>query len=127
MDVGVEQPADLAVADIDVRPPVVAANKPVVLHVTVQATGQPYDSEITCRFDGNPSLSEGRTIAGRAVMGGLSQRATLVYGPGAKIEAEARAAVKDTGGRGLLLAPGCSVSPRVREANLAAMMSAVAA
>jgi len=76
---------------------------------------------------GNPSLSEGRTIAGRAVMGGLSQRATLVYGPGPKIEAEARAAVKDTGGRGLLLAPGCSVSPRVREANLAAMMSAVAA
>ena len=76
---------------------------------------------------GNPSLSEGREIAGRAVMGGLSQRATLVYGPGSKIEAEAREAVRDTGGRGLLLAPGCSVPPRVREANLAAMMSAVAA
>ncbi len=76
---------------------------------------------------GNPSLREGRDIAGRAVMGGLSQRATLVYGPGAKIEAEARAAVGDTDGRGLLLAPGCSVPPRVREANLAAMMSAVAA
>ena len=75
---------------------------------------------------GNPSLREGRDIAGRAVMGGLSQRATLVYGPGAKIEAEARAAVRDTDGRGLLLAPGCSVPPRVREANLAAMMSAVA-
>jgi len=76
---------------------------------------------------GNPSLREGRDIAGRAVMGGLSQRATLVYGPGSQIEAEARAAVKDTGGRGLLLAPGCSVPPRVRDANLAAMMSAVAA
>jgi uroporphyrinogen decarboxylase len=76
---------------------------------------------------GNPSLREGRDIAGRAVMGGLSQRATLVYGPGSKIEAEAQAAVKDTGGRGLLLAPGCSVPPRVREANLAAMMAAVAA
>ncbi len=76
---------------------------------------------------GNPSLREGRDIAGRAVMGGLSQRATLVYGPGAKIEAEARAAVHDTDGRGLLLAPGCSVPPRVRDANLAAMMTAVAA
>ena len=76
---------------------------------------------------GNPSLREGRDIAGRAVMGGLSQRATLVYGPGAKIEAEARAAVRDTDGRGLLLAPGCSVPPRVRDANLAAMMTAVAA
>ena len=77
---------------------------------------------------GNPSLREGRTIAGRAVMGGLSQRTTLVYGPGARIEAEARAAIEDTkGGRGLLLAPGCSVPPRVRDANLAAMMSALAA
>ncbi len=75
---------------------------------------------------GNPSLAEGREIAGRAVMGGLSQRATLVYGPPARIEAEARAAVSETGGRGLLLAPGCSVPPRVREEHLAAMAWAVA-
>lgn len=70
---------------------------------------------------GNPSLAEGREIAGRAVMGGLSQRATLVYGPPAKIRAEAERAVKETGGRGLLIAPGCSVPPRVRDANLEAM------
>jgi uroporphyrinogen decarboxylase len=76
---------------------------------------------------GNPSLKGGRELAGRAVMGGLSQRATLVYGPPPRIEDEARGAVEETGGRGLLLAPGCSVPPRVREINLAAMMSAVAA
>src|SRR5438876_111775 len=76
---------------------------------------------------GNPSLAQGREIAGRAVMGGLSQRATLVYGPPPKIEEEARRAVEETGGRGLLLAPGCSVPPRVRESNLAAMLSGVAA
>jgi uroporphyrinogen decarboxylase len=76
---------------------------------------------------GNPSLREGREIAGRAVMGGLSQRATLVYGPPPRIEEEARRAVVETGGRGLLLAPGCSVPPRVRETNLAAMTAAVAA
>jgi uroporphyrinogen decarboxylase len=76
---------------------------------------------------GNPSLKEGRELAGRAVMGGLSQRATLVYGPPPRIEDEARSAVEETEGRGLLLAPGCSVPPRVREINLAAMMSAVAA
>ena len=70
---------------------------------------------------GNPSLAEGRDIAGRAVMGGLSQRSTLVYGPPAKIHAEARRAVNETGGRGLLVAPGCSVPPRVRDANLAAV------
>ena len=76
---------------------------------------------------GNPSLSEGRTLSGRAVMGGLSQRSTLVYGPESKIEEEVRAAIEDTGGRGLLIAPGCSVPPRVRETNLEAVMSAVAA
>jgi uroporphyrinogen decarboxylase len=76
---------------------------------------------------GNPTLKEGREIAHRAVMGGLSQRGTLVYGPAPRIEDEARRAVEETGGRGLLLAPGCSVPPRVRESNLEAMMSAVAA
>ena len=76
---------------------------------------------------GNPSLKKGRELAGRAVMGGLSQRATLVYGPPPRIEEEARNAVEETGGRGLLLAPGCSVPPRVRETNLAAMVAAVAA
>jgi uroporphyrinogen decarboxylase len=76
---------------------------------------------------GNASLAEGREIAGRAVMGGLSQRATLVYGPPAKIEDEARRAIEETSRRGLLLAPGCSVPPRVREANLVAMLSGVAA
>jgi uroporphyrinogen decarboxylase len=76
---------------------------------------------------GNPSLKKGRELAGRAVMGGLSQRATLVYGPPPRIEEEARNAVQETGGLGLLLAPGCSVPPRVRETNLAAMVTAVAA
>ena len=76
---------------------------------------------------GNPSLAEGREIVHRAVMGGLSQRQALLYGPGSRIEDEMRAAIEDTGGRGVLIAPGCSVPPRVRDANLAAVMSAVAA
>ena len=76
---------------------------------------------------GNPSLAEGRTISGRAVMGGLGQRASLLYGPPPEVEAEARRAVAETGGRGLLLAPGCSVPPRARDVNLAAMVSALAA
>ena len=76
---------------------------------------------------GNPSLAEGRRISGRAVMGGLGQRASLLYGPPPDVEAEARKAVGETGGLGLLLAPGCSVPPRARDANLAAMVSAIAA
>jgi uroporphyrinogen decarboxylase len=76
---------------------------------------------------GNPTLAEGRKISGKAVMGGLGQRATLLYGPPPNVEAEARKAVGETGGLGLLLAPGCSVPPRARDANLAAMVSAIAA
>ncbi len=76
---------------------------------------------------GNPSLAQGREIAGKPVMGGLGQRASLLYGRPPEVEAEARAALADTGGRGLLLAPGCSVPPRAKDANLAAMVAAIAA
>jgi uroporphyrinogen decarboxylase len=76
---------------------------------------------------GNPTLAEGRKISGRAVMGGLGQRSTLLYGPPPEVEVEARKAMGETGGIGLLLAPGCSVPPRARDANLAAMVTAIAA
>jgi uroporphyrinogen decarboxylase len=76
---------------------------------------------------GNPSLAEGRKLSDRAVMGGLGQRASLLYGPPAEVAAEARRAVAETGGRGLLLAPGCSVPTRAKDINLAAMVPAIAA
>jgi len=76
---------------------------------------------------GNPSLVEGRKISGRAVMGGLGQRASLLYGQPPAVEAEARKAMGETGGYGLFIAPGCSVPPGARDANLAAMVSAIAA
>lgn len=70
---------------------------------------------------GNPSLAEGRDRSGRAVMGGLAHRTTLVTGDPAAVAAEAHAAVEETGGRGLLLAPGCSVPPEAPDANLRAV------
>jgi uroporphyrinogen decarboxylase len=76
---------------------------------------------------GNPSLAEGRKLSGRAVMGGLGQRTSLLYGPPTEVEAEARRAVAEMDGRGLLLAPGCSVPPRAKDVNLAAMVAALAA
>ena len=76
---------------------------------------------------GTPTLSQGRALAERAVMGGLGQRKSLLYGPPTEVQAEARRAIADTGGLGLLLAPGCSVPPRVREINLMAIGEAVAA
>ncbi|GAC1471578.1 MAG: hypothetical protein PVSMB3_03340 [Candidatus Dormibacteraceae bacterium] len=76
---------------------------------------------------GNPSLAEGKKLSERPVMGGLGQRASLLYGPPPEVETEARNAVAETGGRGLLLAPGCSVPPRAKDVNLAAILKAIAA
>jgi uroporphyrinogen decarboxylase len=76
---------------------------------------------------GNPSLVEAQKLTGKAVMGGLEQRRVLVGGPSVTIERQVRAAVSSTGGRGLLIAPGCSVPPRAPEANLRLMMKAAAA
>ena len=76
---------------------------------------------------GNPSLAEARRLTGKAVMGGLEQRRVLATGPAEAIEGQVRDAIAETGGRGLLLAPGCSVPPRARESNLALMMEAAAA
>jgi hypothetical protein len=56
LDVGVDQPVDVAVADVEVRPQVNAANKPIIIRATVQATGQPAGAEINtellCRLTG---------------------------------------------------------------------------
>ena len=76
---------------------------------------------------GNPSLREGQEVAGRPVMGGLGQRTTLLRGTPKDVAAEVREAIKDTGGKGVLVAPGCSVPPAAGEANLKAIMEAVAA
>src|SRR5256885_6930255 len=57
---------------------------------------------------GNPGLAEGRKISGRAGMGGLGQRATLLYGPPPEVEAEARPAGGEAGGPGVVVAPRCS-------------------
>lgn len=73
---------------------------------------------------GNPSLGEGQKITGRAVMGGVAQRSTLVKGPASAVAAEVRAAEQETGGRAVLIAPGCSVPPRAGSKLLAAMVEA---
>jgi uroporphyrinogen decarboxylase len=71
--------------------------------------------------DGNPSLKQGRAIADRAVMGGLAHKSTLVAGTPEDVTREADRVLSETDGRGLLLAPGCSVPPEAPEENLVAM------
>jgi uroporphyrinogen decarboxylase len=76
---------------------------------------------------GNPPLGQARRLTGKAVMGGLEQRGVMVAGPPDAIGAQVRDAIASTGGRGLLLAPGCSVPPQAPDLNLRTMMEAAAA
>ncbi|MDO8689622.1 MAG: uroporphyrinogen decarboxylase family protein [Dehalococcoidia bacterium] len=67
---------------------------------------------------GNPTLAEGLTMTRLAVMGGISEKTTLAAGSPADVDAEARAARTQTGGRRFLLGPGCTIPPQAPEANL---------
>lgn len=77
------------------------------------------------RAPGNPSLAAIAARTDRALMGGVSQERTLRSGAPEAVAAEARDALRQTGGRRFLLAPGCSIDPRTPEANLRAMLEAV--
>jgi uroporphyrinogen decarboxylase len=77
--------------------------------------------------EGNPSLAEGRERSGRAVMGGVAQRRSMLRGGAEAVQREVREAIASTEGRALLVAPGCSVPPTARESNFKAMVEAAAA
>lgn len=76
---------------------------------------------------GNPSLGEGKERTTRAVMGGVSEKTTLPDGTPEQVDEEVRAAIKETDGRRVLIAPGCSIPPRTPAANLEAAAAAVRA
>lgn len=72
----------------------------------------------------NPDFAEGRTRVGRAVGGGVDAR-TLANGTPVDVAAKARDAIRQTGGRGFLLGPGCSVQvARTPPQNLHALRRA---
>ena len=74
---------------------------------------------------GNPSLADGQKMTAKAVMGGLSEKTVLANGTVAEVENEVRAALEQTHGKRLLLAPGCSIPPWTPQANLAAVAETV--
>jgi hypothetical protein len=53
VDVGVDNPRDLAIDKIEIDPPVVTPGAPMKVRVTVRATGADFDTELTCRIDGD--------------------------------------------------------------------------
>ena len=67
-----------------------------------------------------------RRFAG-GLAAGLGESTTLPHGPADAVAAEARDAIRQTGGRGLILTPGCVLPLAVPDANLAAAVGAVRA
>lgn len=74
---------------------------------------------------GNPSLGKGKERTTRAVMGGVDEKTLLPDGTPEQVDEAVREAIKETGGRRLLIAPGCSIPPRTPAANLEAAAAAV--
>ncbi len=73
---------------------------------------------------GNPTLEEGKQRTQKAVMGGISEKTTLMDGTPGEVAAEVERAIALTGGRRLLLGPGCSIAPRTPRGNLEAAAAA---
>jgi uroporphyrinogen decarboxylase len=73
-----------------------------------------------------PTLAHARRRYGGAVVGGLNEWHTLLTGS-ADAAAEARDAVSQTGGRGIIVAPGCVLPLATPDAHLAAVVEAMRA
>ncbi|MGZ3675281.1 MAG: uroporphyrinogen decarboxylase family protein [Ktedonobacterales bacterium] len=73
---------------------------------------------------GNPSLADGKLHTAAALMGGVDEKTTLPHGTPDRVAAEVTQAIKETYGRRLLLAPGCSIPPNTPPANLRAAAKA---
>lgn len=72
------------------------------------------------------SLGDGQQATGRPVAGGINERAVPTASPAAVAE-EVRDAIAQTGGRGVLITPGCVVPFAAPEANFRAAKAAVVA
>jgi len=72
-----------------------------------------------------PSLREARQRTQKCLMGGWDEFGPLAHGPLEAIRAEARDAIEQTNGRGLILANGCSVPDDTDERWLAAARQVV--
>lgn len=74
---------------------------------------------------GNPSLRDIASRTGAAVMGGVSHDRTIATGRPEDVFREVRSAAEETGGKGFLAAPACSIEPDTPEANIRALVKAV--
>ncbi len=75
-------------------------------------------------FAAEPSLSEGKRLSGKTVLGGIDEAsASHVSAP--EISGQVKKAIREVGPRGLIVTPGCSVATDTRERSLRAIKAAV--
>ena len=74
-----------------------------------------------------PRLGDGHRRFAGAVVGGLSEGRTLQVGPPDAVAVEVRDAIAQTGGRGLIIGPGCVLPLSTPDEHLAAVVTAVKA
>lgn len=72
-----------------------------------------------------PRLGDGHRRFAGAVVGGLSEQRTLQAGPPDAVGAEVKDAIAQTGGRGVIIGPGCVLPLATPDAHLAAVVAAV--
>jgi uroporphyrinogen decarboxylase len=72
-----------------------------------------------------PALDEGKSLVTGAVIGGLHQWRTLRDGTPDEAVAEARDAIAQTSGVGLVIGPGCVLPMNTPDANVAAVVQAL--
>jgi hypothetical protein len=67
LDVGVDNPVDLALTAVDLPRQIVPTNSPVIIRATVRATGAACDTEVSCYIDGEtPDKKPVRLDAGKS-------------------------------------------------------------
>jgi uroporphyrinogen decarboxylase len=71
-----------------------------------------------------PTLAEGRARSGKTVMGGIDEAIAAYLSP-PEIEKQVTSAIREVGGRGLIITPGCSVATDTPERTLRAVKMAV--
>ncbi len=74
---------------------------------------------------GNPTLAAAQNQTDLAVVGGVDEEGVLQQGPPEAVTAAGREAIRATGGRKMLLAPGCTTAMDVPDAHLRALRQAV--
>ena len=74
---------------------------------------------------GNMSLADAAAKTDKAVLGGVDERHGLLDGPPDAVREQVREALRQTGGRRFLLAPGCSISPQTPPEHIRAAVEAL--